>query len=60
MESKVSKYQINYHISDLNLENQYMNRDKLGFFKKMYIEHKYNKALEKELKDNFEKAKRKY
>ena len=50
---------IRYTIPDKQLEKEYDEREKYCFIKRLYIEHKYNKAVEKEIVKSFEKIHKK-
>ncbi len=51
----IGQYVINYAIEDKELEKQYRERHKYNIFKRLIIEHKYDKALEKQLKEDYYK-----
>ncbi len=50
-----SNYSIDYEIEDKDLARQYHERDKYNIFKKLIIEYKYEKAVEKQLKEDYHK-----
>ena len=50
-----SKYAIDYEIEDKELAKQYHERNKYNIFKKLIIEYKYEKAAEKQLKEDYYK-----
>jgi hypothetical protein len=58
----MSKIEINdkFKISDTQLQEEYENRYKYGFFKRLSIERRYKKAYRQELEDAFNNAKVKH
>ncbi len=50
-----SNYSIDYEIEDKELAKQYHERYKYNIFKRFMIEHKYEKAVENQLKEDYHK-----
>ena len=46
-------YIIDYEIDDKELAKQYRERYKYNIFKRLIIEYKYDKAVEKQLKEDY-------